>query len=62
MSINIKYIVNSYLISLLKLKEPFMIKQSQTNNKIKTICDVVNSESGRNNEGKDILEINIDEK
>jgi hypothetical protein len=59
-SININYTVNSYLISLLKLKEPSMIKKiSDSNNKIKTLWDIVNSESGRNNKGKDILKINV---
>jgi hypothetical protein len=48
---------------LLKLKTTFYDKKiSDSNNKIKTIWDIVNSESGRNNMGKDILKINIDGK
>jgi hypothetical protein len=37
-------------------------KISDSNNKMKTIWDIVNSESGRNNKGKEILKINIDGK
>jgi hypothetical protein len=62
-SININYTVNSYLISLLKLKEHSLIKKTHdSNNKIKTMWNIVNSESGRNNKEKDILKINIDGK
>jgi hypothetical protein len=61
--ITINYIANSYPMLLLKLKEPSMIKKiADSNNKIKTIWDIVRSESGRKNKEEDILKINFNGK